>query len=89
MDIDGWRRKIDDIDSQLLTLLNERAKCVMEIGRIKQTTAKEIRDPSREAAIIKRLTDLSGGPYTPDEIASIFSSIIAASRVLQHRLEGQ
>ena len=87
MDIDGWRQKIDDIDTQLLTLLNERAKCVMHIGEIKQTSAREIRDPAREATIIKRLTDISGGPYTPEEITSIFTSIIAASRILQERLE--
>ena len=36
MNIDDWRRRIDEIDRQLVTLLNERSRCAMEIGRIKQ-----------------------------------------------------
>jgi chorismate mutase-like protein len=87
MDISDWRKKIDAIDGQLLELLNERAKCVVAIGKIKKTTDREIRDPAREAAVINRLTEKSGGPYSSEQITSIYSSIIAASRILQQNME--
>ena len=36
MALDDLRRKIDDLDSDLLRLLNERADLVHEIGQIKK-----------------------------------------------------
>jgi chorismate mutase len=35
-DIDQWRRRIDLIDGQLMSLLNSRSACAVEIGRIKR-----------------------------------------------------
>ena len=35
-DIDHWRKKIDEINLKLLELLNERSRCAIEIGKIKQ-----------------------------------------------------
>ena len=34
--VEGWRVKIDEIDRRLVELLNERSRCVVEIGGIKQ-----------------------------------------------------
>ena len=37
MSVEDWRRKIDEIDRKLVELLNERSRCVLEIGRIKNS----------------------------------------------------
>jgi hypothetical protein len=42
MTIDDWRSKIDEIDRQLVELLNERSRCVVEIGRIKHSTGEPL-----------------------------------------------
>ena len=31
-----WRERIDALDLQLLSLLNERAQCALEVGKIKE-----------------------------------------------------
>ena len=36
MTVEDWRRKIDEIDRKLVELLNERSRCVVEIGRLKK-----------------------------------------------------
>ena len=45
MSVEGWRRKIDDIDRKLVELLNERSRCVVEIGRIKQASGEALYQP--------------------------------------------
>ena len=35
-DLEGWRKRIDEIDQQILKLLNERSRCAVEIGHIKK-----------------------------------------------------
>ena len=39
MDIADWRKKIDELDSRLVDLLNERAQAAREIGRLKRKQA--------------------------------------------------
>ncbi|MDP6307707.1 MAG: chorismate mutase, partial [SAR324 cluster bacterium] len=46
--MDKLRERIDELDAELLALLNERAKCVMKIGAIKQKENTEVLVPLRE-----------------------------------------
>ena len=84
MDIDGWRRKIDELNEKLLQLLNERAECALEIGRIKQDSGQPIHDPGREAAVLSHLRELNQGPLEDEAVRRIFQTIIEASRQLEH-----
>ena len=34
MDIADWRGQIDEVDEQLVRLINKRAECALEIGRL-------------------------------------------------------
>jgi len=83
MDIDDWRRKIDDLNERLLTLLNERAECALEIGRLKQKMGQPIYAPDREAAVLKHLKGLNGGPLTEAAVGKIFQTIMQESRQLE------
>ena len=53
------RERIDSIDRQLLTLINARAQCALEVGEIKQgqpmSEAPIFCRPEREAQILTRL----------------------------------
>ena len=42
MDIEDWRRKIDDLDRGLVKLLSERAKAAIAIGKLKRDTLMPI-----------------------------------------------
>ena len=52
--LEKLRLRIDELDSQLLKLLNERAKCVIKIGIIKQKEKKDVLVPLREKELLDR-----------------------------------
>jgi len=62
--LDKLRKRIDELDAELLALLNERAKCVMKIGAIKQKENTEVLVPQREIELLDRLSSLNQGPMT-------------------------
>ncbi len=49
------RRKIDLIDQKLLSLLNQRLRIALEIGKIKEQMGTKIYDPKREKEVLERL----------------------------------
>ena len=57
-DFSEHREKIDRIDDEILRLLNERSKSVIEIGKLKKQRDAEanLHTSAREATIIARLT---------------------------------
>lgn len=83
MDIEDWRGKIDEIDQQILELLNERARCSIEIGNLKQERHLPIHSPDREKAIVCRLVDQNGGPLSGEGVRRVFERIIDESRRLE------
>ena len=86
-DITGWRSRIDEIDSQLVELLNERAASAVEIGKIKRKTNMEIYNPDREKSIIKHITGKNKGPLGNDAIRRIFEFIINECRNIESDME--
>ena len=86
MDIADWRKKIDEIDRSLVKLLNERAGCVVEIGRIKRQDGLPIHEPSREQEVVRQALEANQGPLASEAIQGIFERIVAEGRALQQRL---
>jgi chorismate mutase len=83
MDIEDWRRKIDEIDLEILCLLNKRAELTMEIGKIKKAKQIPIHSPEREKLIIQRLVNANPGPLSGEGIRRVFERIIDESRKLE------
>jgi chorismate mutase len=82
-DIDGWRRRIDVIDEQLMRLLNSRSACAVEIGRIKRRLGLPIYSPEREAAVLERVMRENTGPLDPMAVRRVFERIIDEGRRLE------
>ena len=82
-DVEAWRRRIDQIDGQLLRLLNSRSACAVEIGRIKRALGLPIYAPEREAEILDRVVRESPGPLDPTAVRRVFERIIDESRRLE------
>jgi chorismate mutase len=87
-EIDAWRRRIDQIDTQLMGLLNSRSACAVEIGRIKRTLGLPVYSPEREAWILERVMRENPGPLDPMAVRRVFERIIDESRRLE-RLAGE
>jgi chorismate mutase/prephenate dehydratase len=84
-DLFKYREAIDRIDDEILRLLNERSKSVVEIGKLKKEKDAEanLHTPGREAAIIERLTKQNTGPFPTDAIRSVYREIMSASLSLE------
>ncbi len=74
--LDEARKRIDEIDAELLKLLNLRAECVIQIGRIKRQTNAEVLDSGREAVLLERLRELNTGPLSDETVNELFQTII-------------
>ena len=83
MDIEHWRNQIDELNQKLLELLNERAACALEIGKIKQAKGDPIYAPDRETKILNRIKELNMGPMTSEAAQRIFRQIIDETRRME------
>ena len=86
MDIDHWRKEIDDIDAELLRLLNMRARLALKVGALKQALNLPVSDPERERSVLQRLQDLNCGPLDERAVGKVFRRIIRESRRVQAAL---
>ena len=84
MTLDDLRRDIDRVDEVLVRLLNERARCVCEIGRLKREQGLEIYQPDREKDVLKHVREVAcEGPLGPDAIGRLFERIIDEARAAE------
>jgi len=86
MILDDLRRQIDGLDDELVRLLNERASCALEIGRVRKSMGLPMYQPEREAEVLRRVRAASaagGGPLGPEAIARLFERIIDEARGLE------
>ncbi len=79
-----FRDKIDAIDTQVLTLVNERAALAREIGHLKDDGV--IYRPEREAQVIRRLQSENQGPLSPEAVSHLFRAVMSNCRALEKEL---
>lgn len=80
MDIEHWRKEIDDIDEELLRLLNMRARLALKVGALKQAAHLPFCDPDRERIVLGRLQAINSGPLDEHAVGKLFRRIIRESR---------
>jgi len=89
-DLEDLRRRIDSLDESLVKLLNARAACALEIGRLKRETGIPIYQPAREAEVLRNVERANRGPLDQPAMKRLFERIIDEMRTLQRmRREGE
>ena len=83
MSIEDWRKRIDEIDGKLLELLNERTRCVIEVGKIKKAQNVRIYDPEREREILRRMKEQNNGPLDEEGLQRLFERVIDECRRIE------
>ena len=83
MDIEDWRRKIDDLDRKLVELLSERAKAAIAIGKLKRDTSMPIYEPDRERIVFENVQEANRGPLAGRDLVRIYERIIDVMRNVQ------
>jgi chorismate mutase len=86
-DLEDLRNRIDLLDESLVRLLNSRAACALEIGRLKRDMGIPIYQPEREAEVLRHVQALNSGPLDGDAIKRLFERIIDEARHLERIAE--
>jgi chorismate mutase len=92
MTFSEWRRRIDEIDRRLVELLNERSRCALEIGKLKQSEHLPLYQPEREREVLENAERANSGPLSDAAIRRLFERIIdearSAEREAMHSADG-
>jgi chorismate mutase len=83
MNIEDWRKKIDDLDRKLVALLSERARAAVEIGKLKRDTSMPIYEPDRERIVFENVQQANRGPLPGRDLVRIYERIIDVMRNIQ------
>jgi len=83
MDIEDWRKKIDEVDRRLVELISERARAVVEIGKLKRNTSMPIYEPDRERVVFENVQAANHGPLPGRDLVRIYERIIDVMRNVQ------
>lgn len=86
-DLKSYRVQIDKLDTQILELINKRAKLASEIGKVKLESGESIFSPAREEEVIHNVLEHNKGPLGEQTIRAIYREIISGSRGLQRILK--
>ena len=81
--IDELRRRIDEIDEQLVRLLNARAECALAIGREKRVLGLEVYQPAREKDVLQHVQTINRGPLDDHAVKRLFERVIDEARRLE------
>ncbi|MFP5429908.1 MAG: prephenate dehydratase [Gammaproteobacteria bacterium] len=85
--LDDVRQKIDALDTQIQSLISERARCaqlVAEVKKAEDPNATVFYRPEREAQVLQRVMARNEGPLHPEEMARLFREIMSACLALEH-----
>ena len=84
MNLERLRAELERVDRSLIELIAERVAISRAVGSAKRSAALPPLDPRREAAVIRRVTELAREVGAPEEdVRYIFWHLIGMSRRIQ------
>ena len=87
MSLKKLRKKIDALDTRIISVLNERAKISLAIGKEKMKSKQGIYSPSREKEILDRIKALNKGPMPDEGLQAVYREIMSSSLSLEKDLD--
>jgi chorismate mutase/prephenate dehydratase len=88
-DLDGIRRRIDEVDRQIQALIDERATFAQQVGVSKgeHAAAVDYYRPEREAEVLRNVLLRNKGPLRNEEMLRLFREIMSACLAQQEPLK--
>ena len=78
------RDEIERIDNEIISLLSRRLGLGKRTGELKRAAGLPILDPTREAAVIRRVTGVArAAGLAPEPVREVFWQIVGMSRRAQ------
>jgi len=86
MSLEELRNQINELDHRLVKLLNERARVVVEIGKLKNKTSGQIYAPDREREVFEKIVKSNEGPLPDKCLVAIWRELMSGSFALERLL---
>ena len=86
MPLESYRKRIDAIDKEIVSLLNERYETVRKIGAFKKSSASAIYIPEREKLVYEKVRKLNNGPMRDVTLFAIYREIMSGAISLEQEL---
>jgi len=88
-DLTRIRKRINAIDEQIQSLINDRAKIAQQVGVVKGDliSAVDYYRPEREAEVLRNVLDRNKGPMRDEEMLRLFREIMSACLAQQEPLK--
>lgn len=89
MTLNDHRRRIDEVDRELVRLLNRRAQMSIQVVQLKKDASLPMWDTAREDGILRHVQRVNPGPLDAPALVAIFQTILEESRrvILQRQTE--
>lgn len=81
--LEDLREEINKTDSELVRLLNQRARLSLAVGKYKAEHHEPVHRPFREQSLLNRLALENSGPLSESQLTGIYREILSVSRQLQ------
>ena len=85
MEIAEWRKQIDEMDEQIVSLISKRAAAAKAIGDIKRQETLPVYEPQREKDVFEHVKRVNPGPLGDADLIHVYERIIDVMRTLQRR----
>jgi len=88
-DLGSIRGRIDEVDRQIQSLINERARYAQQVGisKGKLSSAVDYYRPEREAEVLRAVLERNEGPLRDEEMLRLFREIMSACLAQQDPLK--
>ncbi len=84
MSLEDLRRKIDEADAKIVSLIAERIRISEEIGEEKKRQGRQIGDTEREKTVLENVRRVAREEkISQEDIKSIYQQVITASKSVQ------
>lgn len=80
------RKRIDEIDSKLVSLFQERMKCASDVAEYKRGKNMAVYDKAREDSKLETLADMVEDTFMKRSVKEIFRQLMSISRKYQYQL---
>ena len=82
----AWRKKIEQIDRQIVKLLDQRAAAAKSIAKVKSRQGLPYHVPEQERQVLKRVKAWSAGGFPPAALEAVYREVISGSLSLEKPL---
>jgi len=87
MSLTELRKKIDGADKKIISLLDQRTRIALEIGKIKAKSKKGVFAPGREKEVYRKVLSLNKGLLPDKTIKAIYREIMSGALALEKSMK--